>query len=223
MYIKLDLILILNKEKTMKNKIAIALLLATMLSLVACFNIYTGPTPTTGTTEPGVTPTVTTTATTTVTTTVPTSSPSTTPTLSPTVKPTITPKITLTPTISILPTLLIPLVPFEDKVWVLEQYGTQGSLQSVITGKEPTVKFDSATGKVSGSGGCNGYSGSYTKDKDKITVTGMSSTMMLCMPSTVMQQESEFFSELRNAVSYRVTGGKLEITCTESRLLIFKP
>jgi heat shock protein HslJ len=38
-----------------------------------------------------------------------------------------------------------------------------------------------------------------------------------------MQQENEFLSELQGAESYRVVGGKLEISCTESRLLIFKP
>jgi heat shock protein HslJ len=202
----------------MKNKIAIVLLLAIMIILAACVNIYTGPTPT-GTTEPGVTPTVTTT----VMTTVPESSPTTSPTLNPTVKPTVTPKIPLTPTISIPPTFLTPLIPFEDKVWVLEQYGKQSSLQAVIADKETTAKFDTSTGRVSGNAGCNTYFGSYAKDKEKLIVTGVASTKMYCVPGTLMQQETEFLSELQGAESYRVVGGKLEISCTESRLLIFKP
>ena len=125
--------------------------------------------------------------------------------------------------------LLQPAVPFvlmaqfENKTWVLEKYGKSASLKNVIAGKEVNAKFDSATDKVGGSAGCNSYTASYTRNFNDITVSGLSSTMMLCMSSDLMDQESAFKSALSGAQSCKIVSNKLHISCSLDRLLIFHP
>jgi len=119
---------------------------------------------------------------------------------------------------------LVALAQFEDKTWVLEKYGTTNNLQNVISGKEVNARFDSSSGKVNGSAGCNGYTAGYQRNFNKIAVSGMSSTMMLCtLPAGIMQQESTFKSALGGAESCRIVSNKLEISCTLDRILIFHP
>jgi heat shock protein HslJ len=113
-------------------------------------------------------------------------------------------------------------VPIEDRTWVLEKYGKQNSLQSAMAEKETTAKFDNASGKVSGSAGCNSFSASYQKNRDKLTVSMAISTKMFCpIPNGIMQQETQFLGALQGAESYKVVNGKLEIYCSDARLLVF--
>lgn len=120
-------------------------------------------------------------------------------------------------------TPMLVLAAFEDKTWVLEKIGQADSPQDALAGKEVSARFDSGTDKVSGNAGCNGYSASYLRDFNNISVSGLTSTMMLCMPNNVMQQESAFKNALTGAQSCKITGGKLEISCTANRILIFHP
>ena len=107
---------------------------------------------------------------------------------------------------------------------MLEKYGQTGSLQNAIAGKEVNARFDGSTGKVSGSAGCNSYSASYSRSGNTLTVSGLTSTMMLCsMPAGIMQQEGEFKDALGGAESCRIISSKLEINCTLDRLLVFHP
>jgi len=46
---------------------------------------------------------------------------------------------------------------------------------------------------------------------------------MLCFPSEVNQQESDFLKILANADTYEVEGNELRIFDSGSRILIFKP
>ncbi len=119
-------------------------------------------------------------------------------------------------------TVLAFMVPFEDKTWVLDQYGPSGSTQDAIAGKEVSAKFDSGSGKVGGSSGCNTYTANYQRDVNKVTVTNMMGTLMSCpMPAGIMAQESAFKNALSNAISCKMSGGKLIITCSGDRVLIF--
>jgi len=115
-------------------------------------------------------------------------------------------------------------VQFEDRTWVLEKYGKASNLQNAITGKEVNARFDSSAGKVSGSAGCNSYNAAYHRTINKVAVSGMSTTMMSCpIPSGIMQQESAFKDTLLGSESCRIVGNKLEINCSQNRLLIFEP
>jgi heat shock protein HslJ len=82
--------------------------------------------------------------------------------------------------------------------------------QPMLPDAPPTMTF-SADGRVSGSGGCNGFFAPYQTDGDKLTVGLVGSTLMLC-EGPVGAQESAFFSGLGGATSWRIADtGDLEI------------
>ncbi len=67
-------------------------------------------------------------------------------------------------------------------------------------------------GKVSGSAGCNRYSGTYTVSGNNITFSSpMASTMMMC-DQAVMDQESAYLKVLGEAKTYAVSGDQLTLT-----------
>jgi heat shock protein HslJ len=182
----------------MKATIIFVILLISVISLAACINIY-NPAPDTGSSTTPATPT--------------------TP---------ASPASPATPTTPVTPatpaTPAVQLAQFEDRTWVLEKYGKAGNLQDVIAGKEVNARFDSSSGKVNGTAGCNSYSAGYQRIVNKITVSSMTNTMMNCpMPAGIMQQEGAFKDALVGAESCRIIGGKLEINCTLNRLLLFEP
>lgn len=119
---------------------------------------------------------------------------------------------------------LVALAQFEDKTWVLEQYGQADNPENVLAGKELNARFDSGSDKVSGTSGCNSYSANYQRNFNNITVSSLTGTMMLCMaPAGIMQQESAFKNALSGAQSCKIVNNKLEIICTSDRILVFHP
>jgi heat shock protein HslJ len=80
-----------------------------------------------------------------------------------------------------------------------------------IKGSEPTMAF-APDGTVTGSAGCNQYSGSFHTDGDRITVVQLSSTMMAC-DGQRGAQELAFTSGLTGATTWRqAETGNLELS-----------
>jgi heat shock protein HslJ len=81
-----------------------------------------------------------------------------------------------------------------------------------LPGAEATAQF--ANGQVSGSAGCNTYSGGYTagneRGKNTIEFTPLSTTMMMCEES-IMESETQFLAGLESATSYVVEGHTLSL------------
>ena len=107
----------------------------------------------------------------------------------------------------------------EDIDWVLESYGEEGYLKLALEGNEPTARFDSAEGEVTGSAGCNHYFGAYEINGDKLSIGAVGHTEMWC--EGLMDQEQEYLAILQAAESYQITGDKLEIS-SGANLLLFK-
>jgi len=100
----------------------------------------------------------------------------------------------------------------EDILWVLESYGEQGNLKTVLEGTEITATFDSDERRVTGSAGCNSYFGEFQIDKNKLSIPMVGNTEMYCMePEGTMEQETQYLRLLSAAGSYEVNGGKLRI------------
>lgn len=74
----------------------------------------------------------------------------------------------------------------------------------------PTLVFAS-DGSVSGTSSCNGYSGSFRTDGERITIRQLSTTLMGC-EAQPMAQETAFNSGLSGATNWRLTQeGNLEL------------
>ena len=74
--------------------------------------------------------------------------------------------------------------------WLLEDLGGRGVMDMVQT----TLVFD-GEGRVSGSGGCNRYTGSYTFTDGELSFGPLAGTKMMC-PEAVMDQEDRFHKAL---------------------------
>lgn len=95
--------------------------------------------------------------------------------------------------------------------------GTQWQLNDAAANSTVTLSFDE-DGKVSGSGGCNTFSGSYTIGQDSLSFGPLASTKKACADETLMKQEQDFFAALEAASSYALVGDELSIAAGEQTL-----
>jgi heat shock protein HslJ len=108
------------------------------------------------------------------------------------------------------------------KTWVLQSHGEPDDLQDILEGTEITATFNTAKGEISGSAGCNGYSGSYEVNGSKLAIGPLAHTEMFCAtPEGVMEQEQQYLTVLATAQSYEVQDGQLRVFCSGSQRLIF--
>ncbi len=110
----------------------------------------------------------------------------------------------------------------EDTKWFLRSYGEQGNLRDIIEGTEITATFNSSSGQVGGSAGCNIYGGRYQIGASTLSISNVYSTEMACIAPGVMKQEQEFLTILMNAQSFQVDDDTLTILGSSGQQLYFK-
>lgn len=104
--------------------------------------------------------------------------------------------------------------------WTVTGYNDgKQAVVSVITGSELNAKF-SEDGRVSGSAGCNNFTGSYTVEGDNSVKIGpLASTRKWCpTPEGLMEQERQFLAALASAATYRVDGNRMEMRTARDAL-----
>jgi heat shock protein HslJ len=108
------------------------------------------------------------------------------------------------------------------------------SWQAVQLGPRPTVPDVVSTiafqdGEVSGSGGCNTYSGAYVAraaggaygpEESTISITNVGGTEMAC-EELVMAQEAAFYDALTSASTYSLVVDRLELLDGDEILVAF--
>ena len=110
-----------------------------------------------------------------------------------------------------------------NRRWVLVAYGAPERLQTVSRGSEISATFDSTQGTVSGSAGCNRYSGRYVLRGSRLSIGRLTQTEMACRePGGVMEQEQRYLRLLANVESYRVVGPGLRISCAGGQVLLYR-
>lgn len=108
----------------------------------------------------------------------------------------------------------------ENITWVLQSYGEQGNLQTVLQGTEITAVFDGTEGQVHGSAGCNNYFGSYQSINNKLSIQEIAYTEMYCLdPEGVMEQEEQYLKAIQAAESFQIQDGKLQINSGDQILV----
>jgi heat shock protein HslJ len=78
----------------------------------------------------------------------------------------------------------------------------------LVEGSQITAIFKD-DGTLSGSGGCNNYSTTYTTDGNKIKIQPAASTMMAC-EDDIMTQEFQYLQALEKASVYSIQNNQLE-------------
>ena len=137
----------------------------------------------------------------------------------------VTPAVTAVPT----ETVAIPATPpatLTSTTWKLGWFDdTKGVWSKVAEGSTITATFLNE-GKVTGSGGCNGYSADYQLGSTpRIWFRRPDVPDRLCQtPNGVMSQESAYFTDLEWAETYSITNGQLLIfDKTNKKILQFDP
>jgi len=81
----------------------------------------------------------------------------------------------------------------------------------LIAGTTITATFDE-DGRLSGEGGCNGYSAPFEAGPDSISVGAIAATERACPdPAGVMEQEQNYFTALENSDTWTINSGRLEL------------
>ena len=75
--------------------------------------------------------------------------------------------------------------------------------------REPHLIFNAATGRASGSGGCNQVSGSYQASGDSLALSQMVGTLVACDKG--METEQAFLQALEGVSGWRISGRTLEL------------
>lgn len=109
----------------------------------------------------------------------------------------------------------------EGTLWQMVSYmDGEGATQNAIptSGSEVTAEF--IQGEINGAGGCNNYFGSYVVEGNTITIGPLGSTMMLCQPQQVMEQEAAYFAALESAATYAVVENQLILSNTDGQPVV---
>jgi len=97
-------------------------------------------------------------------------------------------------------------------MWYLNSFvDSQGNPWSPGSTNPISIQF-ADDGKVSGNGGCNSYSGSYTVSGNSITMSGFATTLMYCGEPGVMDLESSYLGVLPMMKVYKISGNELTLS-----------
>ena len=91
---------------------------------------------------------------------------------------------------------------------------------SVLADTELTMQF-ATDGRVSGSAGCNQYTGSYTHDGSTLRFGPAASTRRMCArPEGIMEQEQRFLQALETVATATWEGDTLELRGGQGQLVV---
>ena len=95
--------------------------------------------------------------------------------------------------------------------WKLESYADEaGVMVDALPRSVVTLNFQAE--QVSGSAGCNNFSGTYQTTGSKIEFGPQASTRKMCaQPLGIMEQESAYLAALEAATEYNLRGNTLEM------------
>jgi heat shock protein HslJ len=100
-------------------------------------------------------------------------------------------------------------LPLVGTTWTLTSIASGDAVTSVVSGTEITVEFaDDET--VSGSAGCNRFSGTYTVAGDRLSLSPLAATKMACA-DYVMAQEGVFLDAMTEVASFAIEDAQLTV------------
>ena len=74
---------------------------------------------------------------------------------------------------------------------------------------------------MSGSGGCNTYQATVTRDGETLTISNLTATEKSCTdPAGVMDQETDYFSMLSSVAGYQAAGHALALVDADGQAIL---
>ncbi|KTB48472.1 META domain-containing protein [Dehalogenimonas alkenigignens] len=113
-------------------------------------------------------------------------------------------------------------VPLKGTIWVLEEFGDPGKLNSPISGTRITIRFDPDGKQVGGSSGCNTYGGGYVlSGQHGLDVKDIIQTEIAC-GGGINAQEAAYFNILIAVTSFDLEHRRLTLSGPRG-ILVFEP
>ena len=106
--------------------------------------------------------------------------------------------------------------PLEGTRWTLTALG-EAAVNAPSPQREAYLVFDPKNRRVSGSGGCNRLSGSYTRRAERLEFTQMAGTMMACTDG--METEAAFVGALERTTAWKIRGRRLTLLDASGKAL----
>jgi heat shock protein HslJ len=105
-----------------------------------------------------------------------------------------------------------------DKKWVLH---IMDDTKNKFTLKDTSVvlQFSLKDGRLKGKGPCNSFTGFFTRQAEKLTITNITSTKMLCQSE---QLEKLLFTFYNNITTYQISGNILTLYKPDGENLVFE-
>jgi heat shock protein HslJ len=100
--------------------------------------------------------------------------------------------------------------PLADTHWTLTAFGKAGAEMAVVGERPITLEFTS-DGQAAGTGGCNSYGGTYQVQHSTLSFGEMVSTLVACVDSALMDQETQYFTALQTVDEFVLTEDQLTI------------
>ncbi len=100
-------------------------------------------------------------------------------------------------------------LPLEGRGWMLTQLNGK-PVQLVPNQLPPTLTFDAANARVTGSTGCNSLSGGYRVDGKTILIEKVATTRRACMNG--METEQPYLNALNQARQWQIAGDLLTLS-----------
>ena len=132
------------------------------------------------------------------------------------------------PRLTLLDDKGVVLVAFEEQAqelagttWDVTGYNNgKQAVVSVIIGTTLTLEFG-ADGRVSGSAGCNRFTGTYSQTNGVVAISGVAATRKMCVePEKVMEQEAQYLQALTMGMHRRMEGARLELRDADGALAV---
>ena len=96
----------------------------------------------------------------------------------------------------------------------------KGGVTSLLAGTEITASFG-ADGTLSGSSGCNNFSGGYEVEGNVLKIGPLAGTRKMCArPEGIMEQEGNYLQALEKGSTYRIDENVLELRSESGSLQI---
>jgi len=103
--------------------------------------------------------------------------------------------------------------------WKLVSYGNAANPTPALPNVDTSINFDS-NGQMGGNVGCNSFGGTYELRGDKITFSGIVSTMMYCEETSAQEQGvlSAFSDNVK--LQFKMNGNTLAITSADGASIV---
>lgn len=112
-----------------------------------------------------------------------------------------------------------PTGSLEGTKWRLQSMGARGA-EKTAEGTAPLLLQFEAGGKVSGSGGCNTFGGSYKVNGQNLTISELVSTLRACADEKIGDQESRYLKALQQTTRFTLAGDSLVIEYGEGQTVL---